>query len=214
LPEIWNGIPPPAPAVAEIVSEFRLCPTDTIPAPDTTRALFSVPDELSVVLPDAEIDIVEKFVTDGVLAEIINVESDTPTETIPSPETDKEFWNVIVDVAAVVLPVNVTETFAAAAAGTEIVTDPAPTPTDAIPAPEKTKWLLKVPAELEVVLPEAVNETVEKLVTEGVVAEIVIDPAPAPTEIIPAPDTFKRFENVPADEFVVFPNAVTEIDDV
>lgn len=99
-------------------------------------------------------------------------------------------------------------------AGTEIVMLPAPAPTEAIPAPEMFSRLLNVPAELLVVLPRAVSDTVEKLVTDGVVAEIVRLPAPIPTEMIPAPDTLRRFENVPAELTVVFPSPVIDTEDV
>jgi hypothetical protein len=47
---------------------------------------------------------------------------------------------------------------AAGGAGTETVTLPLPTPTDAIPAPEKFNNPENVPAELDVVLPRAVND--------------------------------------------------------
>lgn len=50
--------------------------------------------------------------------------------------------------------------------------------------------------------------------TEGVVAEMVALPAPTPILIIPAPDRFSKFENVPAELEVVFPNAVRETEDV
>lgn len=47
--------------------------------------------------------------------------------------------------------------------------------------------------------------------TDGVVAEIVIDPAPTPAEMIPAPDTTSALLNVPVDELVVLPEADNEI---
>jgi hypothetical protein len=50
--------------------------------------------------------------------------------------------------------------------------------------------------------------------TDGVVAEIVMLPAPTPALTIPAPDTFKRFENVPVELLVVLPTAVSDTDDV
>ena len=50
--------------------------------------------------------------------------------------------------------------------------------------------------------------------TEGVVAEIVILPAPAPTLTIPDPEMFRKLENVPEELLVVLPSAVKEIDDV
>jgi len=59
------------------------------------------------------------------------------------------------------------------ATGDDIVTDPAPTPTLTAPAPENTKALLYVPVLEEVVFPLADIDMVEKLVTDGVVAEMV-----------------------------------------
>jgi hypothetical protein len=100
---------------------------------------------------------------------------------------------------------------ATAPAGTEIVTDPAPTPTLAIPAPENWRTLLNVPVELEVVLPRAVREIVEKLVTEGVLAEIVMLPAPTPADTIPAPEMTRALLYVPVELLVVFPLADNEI---
>ena len=55
---------------------------------------------------------------------------------------------------------------------------------------------------------------VEKLVTFAELAEMVMLPAPAPTDTIPAPEILRRFENVPAELLVVLPRAVTDIDDV
>ena len=70
----------------------------------------------------------------------------------------------------------------------EIVTVPAPTPTLTPPAPENTRALLKVPVELDVVFPLADRDTVEKLVTLGVVAEMVMELTLTPTLAIPAPE--------------------------
>ena len=57
-----------------------------------------------------------------------------------------------------------------------------------------------------------------KLVTTFVAAgagtEIVILPAPIPTEAIPAPEIFRRLENVPDELTVVLPNAVRETNEV
>ena len=91
-----------------------------------------------------------------------------------------------------------------------IVIDPAPTPTLMMPAPEIDRLLLCVPVDETVVLPAALMEMVLKLVTLGVVALIVILPAPTPTDTIPAPDTFSSPENVPADDEVVLPSAVSD----
>jgi hypothetical protein len=85
------------------------------------------------------------------------------------------------------------------------------------PCPDTTRTLLNVPDtlfELKVLAPDAVNEIVEKFVTDGVVAEIVIEPAPTPAEIIPAPDTFRTLEKVPVELEVVFPSAVRDMDEV
>jgi hypothetical protein len=64
------------------------------------------------------------------------------------------------------------------------------------------------------VFPAIVAVTVEKFVTEGVVAEIVIDPAPTPTLTIPAPETLSALLNVPVELLVVFPIADIEIEEV
>jgi hypothetical protein len=85
------------------------------------------------------------------------------------------------------------------------------------PCPEITSTLLNVPEmlfELRVFAPEAVSEIVEKFVTEGVVAEMVMLPAPTPTETIPAPEMLSRFENVPEELEVVFPKAVRDTEEV
>ena len=80
------------------------------------------------------------------------------------------------------------------AAGADILTVPFPAPTLIGPIPENASTLLNVPDEVApVVLPEADSETVEKLVTEGVVAEIVMLCAPTPTLMIPAPEMLTRF---------------------
>jgi hypothetical protein len=124
--------------------------------------------ELNVLVPDAVREIVEKFVTLGVVA-------------------------LIVICAAV----------------------PVPKPTLTIPAPDTESALLIVVVELPpVVLPVAVRLRVEKFVTLGVVAEIVMLRAPAPTEIIPAPDILRRLEYVPLELLVVFPSAVREMFEV
>ena len=87
-------------------------------------------------------------------------------------------------------------------------------PTETPPAPEILNTFPNVPDVEFVVLPRAVTDTVEKLVTEGVLAEIVMLCAPTPTLTIPAPEIFRRLENVPDVLPVVFPNAVMETDDV
>jgi hypothetical protein len=46
--------------------------------------------------------------------------------------------------------------------------------------------------------------------TDGVVALIVIDPAPTPALTIPAPETARAFTNVPVELDVVFPLADME----
>ena len=71
---------------AEIVNEPFPAPIDTIPAPEMARTLFAVPEELDVVFPDADSDIVLKLVTDGVVALIVTVLPFIPTETMPAPE--------------------------------------------------------------------------------------------------------------------------------
>ncbi len=200
--------------VAETENEPAPAPTLTIPIPDIAKTLFIVPDEVApVVLPDADNEIVEKLVTDGVVAEIENVPLPPPTLTMPMPDIARTLFIVPDDVAPVVFPEADSEIVenAAPAAGAEILIVPFPAPTLIAPIPEKARTLLNVPEEVApVVLPEAERDTVEKLVTDGVVAEIVRLPAPTPTLIIPAPDTLRRFENVPAELEVVFPNAVRD----
>ena len=75
------------------------------PVADTARTLLNVPLELLVVFPDAERLIVEKLVTDGVVAETVSVPADAPTDTIPAPEILKLFPTVnVVDAAPSVFP--------------------------------------------------------------------------------------------------------------
>lgn len=80
----------------------------------------------------------------------------------------------------------------AAGAGTEIVTEPFPTPTEAIPAPEKFRRLVNVPADEEVVLPNAVRD----LLTVCTEAEIVMLLAPEAKATL-APATSDTLEDVP-----------------
>ena len=97
----------------------------------------------------------------------------------------------------------------------EIENVPFPAPTLTIPIPDMARTLFIVPDDVApVVFPDADRDTVEKFVTEGVVAEIVILPAPAPTLTIPAPDMLSRFENVPDALPVVFPRAVRDTEEV
>jgi len=97
----------------------------------------------------------------------------------------------------------------AAGAGTEIVTLPAPTPTEAMPAPENCKEFENVPVLLEVVLPSA-NIEIEDVWMAGEGTEIVTDPAPTPTEAIPAPEKLSRVLKEPEELEVVLPSAVRE----
>ena len=97
----------------------------------------------------------------------------------------------------------------------EIENVPFPAPTLTIPMPEIARTLFIVPDDVApVVFPDAERDTVEKFVTEGVVAEIVMLPAPAPTLTIPAPDILSKLENVPDALPVVFPRAVRDTEDV
>ena len=95
----------------------------------------------------------------------------------------------------------------------EIVALPAPTPTLTMPAPDRLNRFENVPEELDVVFPKAVRE-IEEVWIAGEGTEIVTLPAPTPTEAMPAPEKFSRFENVPEELLVVFPSAVIEIDEV
>lgn len=83
-------------------------------------------------------------------------------------------------------------------------------PTNTMPPPETLNTLLKVPDALFVVFPTADKDTVLKFVTLGVLAEIVMVPADAPTDTMPAPEIFIRPEKVPVLPSVVFPNAVMD----
>jgi hypothetical protein len=70
-----------------------------------------------------------------------------------------------------------------------------------MPAPAISVTLLEVPFRL-------------KFVAAGTVAEMVRLCAPPPTLTIPAPETFSRFENVPAELDVVLPSIVIETEAV
>ena len=100
-----------------------------------------------------------------------------------------------------------------AGAGTDTVTLPFPAPILAIPAPLKLRFCPKGPDEELVVFPMAKMLSV-CWVDTGDGTEIVTLPAPTPTEAMPAPEIFNKFENVPEEETVVFPSAVRETDDV
>ena len=76
-----------------------------MPPPETLNTLLKVPDALFVVFPTADKDTVLKFVTLGVLAEIVMVPADAPTDTMPAPERLKLFPTVnVVDAAPRLLP--------------------------------------------------------------------------------------------------------------
>jgi hypothetical protein len=143
---------------------------------------------------------------------------EAPTLTIPAPDRLNPLPTVIVvDAAPRVLPAMlpvIVEKLVTEGVVAEIVKLPFPAPTLMIPSPEIANTLFIVPLELLVVLPLADREIVLKLVTEGVVAEMVMLPAPIPTLIIPAPETFNRFEKVPELLTVVLPRAVRDTDDV
>jgi len=207
--------PPVAP---EIVTDPFPTPMLTPPAPENTNALLYVPEDVApVVFPAADTEMVEKLVTLGVVAEIENVPFPTPTLTIPMPDMARTLFIVPDEVAPVVLPEADSEIVenAAPAIGADMLTVPFPAPTLTAPIPENASTLLNVPDDVApVVLPDAERDTVEKFVTEGVVAEIVILPAPAPTLTIPAPDMLSKLENVPDVLPVVFPNAVMDMDEV
>lgn len=223
-PAIETVIAPAAVAV------FRVTFAPATKAREIAVPVTDVPEALMVCVPSActlaEIEMVERFEARPIPApatsETLEVEP-LSAKFVAAVETEI----VIVErLEASPIPAPATsdtleeEAFrekfvAAAGAGTEIVTvPPAPTPTLAIPAPEKLSRLLKVPALLLVVFPSAVREMVLKFVTAGVVAEIVMLPAPTPTLIIPAPETFSRLEKVPAELDVVTPRAESEIEEV
>ena len=69
------------------------------------------------------------------------------------------------------------------------------------------------PAEIDRDPFEPFND-VTTFVAAGAGTEIVIEPAPTPIDAIPAPEIFRRLENVPAELDVVLPSAVIETDDV
>jgi hypothetical protein len=97
-----------------------------------------------------------------------------------------------------------------------MVNVPADAPTLTIPAPDMLRLFPKVSVvdAAPRVFPAIVPVIVEKLVTDGVVAEIVIDPAPTPTLTIPAPEMFRALLNVPVELLVVFPSADIETEEV
>ncbi len=125
-------------------------------------------------------------------AEIVIVLPEAPTLTIPAPHRLNPFPIVtVVDAAPRVFPAMlpvIVEKFVTEGVVAEIVKLPFPAPTQMIPSPEIANTLFMVPLELLVVLPLADKDIVLKLVTEGVVAEIVIVPFPAPILTIPAPE--------------------------
>ena len=145
--------------VAEIVRLLLLIPTLMIPAPETLNTLLKVPDELFVVFPTPDNETVLKFVTLGVVTEIVTLPAPTPTLAMPAPEKTKPVEKVPVELL-VVLPEADIDTDAAAADGTEIVTESPLTPTLAIPAPEIFIRLENVPVLPSVVFPSAVMDCV------------------------------------------------------
>lgn len=139
---------------AEIVIVEFACP---IPIP--------APAEIDMELDDP---FRTKLVANG--AEILTDPFPAPTLMAPMPENANTLLNVPEEVAPVVFPEAESETVenAAPAAGAEILTVPFPAPTLIAPIPEKAKTLLNVPEDVApVVLPDADNETVEKLTGVG-----------------------------------------------
>lgn len=202
--------PPPAGTEMEMVP-FP-APMLAIPIPEKARTLLNVPELVApVVFPLAERETVEKFVTVGVVAEMVMLPAPAPTEIIPAPLMFKRLLKVP-DELPVVFPRAVKETvlkLVTLGVVTEIEIEPFPAPTLAIPIPEMASTLLNVPELVApVVFPLADNETVEKLT--GTAQEIVTLPAPAPTLTPPAPEMFSRLLKVPDELPVVFPKAVRE----
>ena len=185
-------------------------PTEAMPAPEKLSKFENVPVELLVVLPSAVNEIEEVWIAgDG--TEIVTLPAPTPTEAMPAPEKLSSVLNEPEELE-VVLP-SAVKLCVWMDCVAEIVALPAPTPTLTMPAPDRLSKLENVPEELLVVLPSAVNE-IEEVWIAGVGTEIVTLPAPTPTEAIPAPEKFNRFENVPVELLVVFPKAVREIEEV
>ena len=73
---------------------------------------------------------------------------------------------------------------------------------------------IPAPAEIDIAPVEPFSDETTLALAAGAGTEIVILPAPTPTDAIPAPEMFNRFENVPAEELVVFPRAVKDTEDV
>lgn len=131
-------------------------PTLTSPAPDTFNKLLKVPAELSVVLPSAVIETSEVSTAAAmVMLGLVLFWERVMFEPAIRPNAEED---AVLTVPRLVPPATEPAVYKTDWLGTEMVTLPAPTPTEAIPAPEKFKRLVKVPAELEVVFPSAVND--------------------------------------------------------
>ena len=183
-----RDIPPPL-----IVTLPAPTPTETSPAPEKTSPVLNVPVELLVVFPVALIE-TEAAAADG--TEIVTLLLLTPTLATPAPENTSALLNVPL-LLEVVFPTAETETvlkFVTLGVVAETVILLLLIPTETMPAPDTLRTLLNVPDDEFVVFPTPDSEMVEKFVTDGVVAEIVIEPAPAPTLTMPAPEIVKAFE--------------------
>lgn len=110
VPEAEMVLVPAAPPVGtEMVTVPFPTPTLAPPMPENARTLLKVPEELEVVFPLAEREMVEKLVTLGVEAEIVRLPAPTPMLMIPAPEILKRFENVPEELT-VVLPRAVSDT--------------------------------------------------------------------------------------------------------
>ena len=179
---------------ADILTDPFPAPTVAPAIPENARTFANVPevDTIPEVLPEADNDTVPPappVAPDSVMELPLAVPDNPPVNEMLSPVT---IVNVPVPaVFPVMLPLIVEKFTTAGVDADRMIVFPlvliAPLK---MPAPEMTSELLKVPVTLPVesVLPAALIVTVEKFVTLGVVAEIVIEPAPTPTLTIPAPE--------------------------
>ena len=147
----------------------------------------------------------------GAGTEMETLLAEIPTLAMPMPEIASTLFSVPVELLKVLAPDAVREMvlrFVTDGVVAEMVKLPLPAPMLTIPAPDTAITLLAVPLELDTVRPLALREIVLKFVTLGVVAEIVMLPAPTPIETMPAPERLRSVLNTPEDDPVVLPSAV------
>jgi hypothetical protein len=202
--------------VAEIVIEPAPTPALTIPAPDTTRALFNVPVELLVVLPEADIDTVENT---GALFEIVIVLR-LDANPIPTPATRDTLSVVPFNVNVAPAPPPLAPIIVNEDAPLFIVMF-APATRDTLEDEPLREKLVATGAEIEIVetlfvspiAPPATNDALEdEPFSEncGALFEIVIVLALEESDI-PAPATRDTLEEDPFNEKLVATGAEIEI---